>query len=249
MADIVENMNEDTEATVEKTENVEIEAENAEVAATAENEEAPIGFKNKVKAFLHRHQNIFQIIKFTLISCIAFLAEFAVMYALQYGLLGVYGDVEFKWFLFHYAPGKTGAFGLAGFIAMLGSKCVAEIISFTINRKKTFNANNNVIFSAIMYAITVVAIILLSTWLAGALGSVLGGAIGADWGNTISKLLGSFLSWVIMFLMDKFVIMRNVDKGEKDAEQADANAAIAENADSLENALADDSEAVADKAE
>ena len=168
--------------------------------------------KFKIHKFLTDHANIFQIVKFTLISLIAFIAEFASMYALQYGLLDLYGNVTFDWFIFHYAPGKNGAFGLAGFIAMLGSKCIAEIISFTINRKKTFSANNNVVFSAIMYVITVISIIILSTWLAGALGTVFGSAMGADLGNTISKMLGSLLSWVIVFLMDKFVIMRKTYK-------------------------------------
>ena len=168
-------------------------------------------FVMKVQKFMSAHANIWQIVKFTLISLIAFLAEFASMYALQYGLLDVWGDVEFKWFLFHYAPGKEAAYGLAGFVAFLGSKCIAEIISFAVNRKKTFNANNNVALSAVMYVITVIAIIILSTWLGGALGTVLGPVAGADLGNTISKLLGSLLSWVIMFLMDKFVIMRKTD--------------------------------------
>ena len=137
--------------------------------------------KSKIHKFLTDHANIFQIVKFTLISLIAFVAEFASMYALQYGLLDQYGNVPFKWFVFKYTPEKN--FGLAGFIAMLGSKCIAEIISFTINRKKTFSANNNVVFSAIMYVITVVAIIILSTWLGGALGSVYGAI------NIVSDLL------------------------------------------------------------
>ena len=168
--------------------------------------------KSKIHKFLTDHANIFQIVKFTLISLIAFIAEFASMYALQYGLLDLYGNVTFKWFVFKYTPEKN--FGLAGFIAMLVSKCIAEIISFIINRKKTFSANNNVVFSAIMYVITVISIIILSTWLAGddALGGVLGAAVGADLGNTISKMLGSLLSWVIVFLMDKFVIMRKTYK-------------------------------------
>ena len=40
----------------------------------------------KVKQFLSKHANILQIVKFTLKSLIAFVAEFASMYALQYGL-------------------------------------------------------------------------------------------------------------------------------------------------------------------
>lgn len=177
---------------------------------------------HKGKAFMTRHGNIWQIVKFTLISCIAFIAEFASMYALQYGLEGVCGNEDFHWFIFHYAAGRGGAFGTAGFIAMLGSKCIAEIISFTINRKKTFNANNNVVFSAIMYVITVVALIIFTTWLAGVLGDAMGPAIGADAGNTISKMLSSVISFVVIFLMDKFVIMRKVDKGEAAEENAEA---------------------------
>ena len=167
---------------------------------------------DKGKAFMGRHNNIWQIIKFTFISLIAFIAEFASMYALQYGLEDTLGDKPFDWFIFRYDPGSEGAFGTAGFIAMLVSKCIAEIISFTINRKKTFNANNNIVFSAIAYVLTVIALILFTTWMAGALGDAIGPHIGADWGNTISKLLGSFISWVVMFLMDKFIIMRKIDK-------------------------------------
>ena len=228
---------------IDKT-TVEDTAESADCAAAAENEvAADAGAESadgavsegaqaeqgkfaaafgKGKAFMTRHGNIWQIVKFTLISLIAFLAEFASMYALQYGLEGVLGNEDFHWFIFHYAAGRNGAFGTAGFIAMLVSKCIAEIISFTINRKKTFNANNNVVFSAIMYVITVIALILFTTWLAGILGDAIGPAIGADLGNTISKMLGSLISWVVIFLMDKFVIMRKVDKGEAAEENAEA---------------------------
>ena len=55
---------------------------------------------HKGKAFMTRHGNIWQIVKFTLISCIAFMAEFATMYALQYGLEGVCGKEHFHWFIF-----------------------------------------------------------------------------------------------------------------------------------------------------
>lgn len=180
----------------------------------------------KSKKFLEDHKNIFQIIKFTLISLIAFIAEFASFYALIFGLKGVYGNIAFSWFIFDYEPGEN--FGLAGFIAFLVSKCIAEIISFIVNRKKTFEANNNVVFSAIMYALTVIAVIVLSTWLGGALSALMSNAIGEGGAATISKLVGSFLSWVIMFLMDKFVIMRRVDKGEKEVETETAEAIAAD---------------------
>ncbi len=186
---------------------------------------------DKGKQFMTRHGNIWQVVKFTLISLIAFLAEFATMYALQYGLADVCGQ-DFHWFVFHYTE-KAG--GQAAFIAMLGSKCIAEIISFTINRKKTFNANNNVAFSAIMYVITVVALVVFSTWLAGVINSSLGDHdIDAGLSSTISKMVGSIISFVVIFLMDKFVIMRKV-KGKDDAEEKGA-AETAENGEDGEGA-------------
>ena len=252
--EITENTVNEAEETAAETAD-ETVADGEAAAASGMKDKATAAF-HKGKAFMTRHGNIWQIVKFTLISLIAFLAEFATMYALQYGLEGVCGDEHFKWFIFDYAAGREGAFGTAGFIAMLGSKCIAEIISFTINRKKTFKANNNVVFSVIMYVITVIALILFTTWLAGVLGDAMGPAIGADAGNTISKMLSSIISFVVIFLMDKFVIMRNVKgKGEEtsadeetaaDGEAAEALAAdTAEGADiACDSADAEENEAV-----
>ncbi len=186
---------------------------------------------DKGKQFMTRHGNIWQIVKFTLISLIAFLAEFATMYALQYGLADVCGQ-DFEWFVFKYNASQGGQ---ATFIAMLGSKCIAEIISFTINRKKTVKANNNVVFSVTMYVITVVALIIFSTWLAGPIGNAMGAHnIDAGLSSTVSKMVGSIISFVVIFLMDKFVIMRKV-KGKDDAEEKGA-AEIAEHGEDGEGA-------------
>lgn len=214
-------------------------AEEGEVAAQSGMKGKATAAFHKGKAFMTRHGNIWQVVKFTLISLIAFLAEFATMYALQYGLADVCGQ-DFHWFVFNYDASQGGQ---ATFIAMLGSKCIAEIISFTINRKKTFKANNNVVFSAIMYVITVVALIIFSTWLAGPIGNAMG-AHNIDEGlsSTVSKMVGSIISFVVIFLMDKFVIMRNVEKGDKEAaadsaegEAMAAEALAADTADAEEN--------------
>ena len=132
--------------------------------------------------------------------------------------------------MFEYKGGKEGAFGLAGFIAFLVSKCVAEIISFIINRKKNFEADNNIVFSIVTYVITVVALIIFSTWLGGALYALVGDSLG-EFGTTIGKLLGSFISFIVMFLMDKFVIMtkKGDKKNKKEAEAAQETQAVESN--------------------
>ncbi len=186
----------------------------------------------KIKVWLVEHKDILQIIKFIGISLIAFAAEYAIFYALQYGLYSTCGQEDFKWFLFEYKGGKEGAFGLAGFIAFLVSKCVAEVISFIINRKKNFEADNNIVFSIVTYVITVVALIIFSTWLGGALYALVGDSLG-EFGTTIGKLLGSFISFIVMFLMDKFVIMTK--KGDKKNKKEDAVEVTTEEVQTIES--------------
>jgi putative flippase GtrA len=196
----------------------------------------------KIVDFVSTHQTLMQAIKFTLISLVAFVSEFAIMYILQYSLLSTCGQDNFDWWIFHYAGGKTGAFGLAGFIAMLGSKTVAEIISFTQNWKKNFKANSNKVFGVTVYILTVIAIILFTQWFSGALAEV----IHSEAALTVCKMVGSVVSFVVMFLMDKFVIMRvKKDKTPKEETPADETPAtdateeIAEDAPALDEAAAD----------
>jgi putative flippase GtrA len=205
----------------------------------------------KIADFISTHQTLMQAIKFTLISLVAFVSEFAIMYILQYSLLSTCGQDNFDWWIFHYAGGKTGAFGLAGFIAMLGSKTVAEIISFTQNWKKNFKANSNKVFGVTVYILTVIAIILFTQWFSGALAEV----IHSEAALTVCKMVGSVVSFVVMFLMDKFVIMRvKKDKTPKEETPADETPAtdateeiaeetmaeeIAEDAPALDEAAAD----------
>lgn len=215
---MAENNFNNQEAAIEDEISVVETVENEVVEEVGEEAEAPkkrkfdFKFKNpktqekweKVLAWLDAHETIMQAIKFTLISLVAFLSEFAIMYILQYSLLNTCGQEDFSWWIFNYKGGRTEAFGLAGFIAMLGSKLVAEIISFTQNWKKNFKANSNRTFAVTVYVITVIAIIIFTQWLSGALASV----IHNEAGLTICKMLGSVVSFVVIFLMDKFVIMR-----------------------------------------
>ena len=174
----------------------------------------------KIVDYVNTHQTLMQAIKFTLISLVAFVSEFAIMYILQYSLLSTCGEEDFSLWIFNYAGGRTGAFGLAGFIAMLGSKFVAEVISFTQNWKKNFKANSNKAFGVTVYVLTVIAIIIFTQWLSGALASV----IKNEAGLTVCKMIGSIVSFVVMFLMDKFVIMRvKKDKKAPATEEAPAD--------------------------
>lgn len=98
-------------------------------------------------------------------------------------------------------------------IAFFVSITLAQIVAFITNRKKTFNANNNIVYSAIMYAIMVIIIIGLQTYTGPLLVAWLNAFIH---NNNISSILGKLIwmsaTFFIVFFMSKFVIMKRVEK-------------------------------------
>lgn len=186
-------------------------------------QEGKVSFIDKLKAFMKKHAGIWQLIKFTLISCIAAVVEITSYMLLDSVFLKKLNNQAVNWFIFHYDPATTG--GLGTMIAFLVSTTLAQIVSFITNRKKTFNANNNLAFSVTVYVIMMVSIILMQTW---------SGPIIVTWFDSfihnsgvsgfLGKFLWMFISFLIVFPMNKYVIMRRVDKKEPEEEEAPAQA-------------------------
>lgn len=173
-------------------------------------------FFGKIRDFLKTHEDIRQLVMFTLFSLCAFAIEY-VSYLILHFTIAKSGE-SFKWFIFEYQTGGVGEF-----IAFLVSNVLAQIATFILNRKKTFNADNNIIYAGVTYTIMVIGIILLNTFLGGVIGDALVKAsVNADFAGIVGKLVGSVTSFVISFLMNKFVIMRKVKKKDETAENSDA---------------------------
>lgn len=167
-------------------------------------------FFKKIGDFLKAHEDIRQLVMFTLFSLICFAIEYISFLILK---LCIRTEGDFKWFIFEYT---NEAGGLGAFIAFLVSNILAQAATFVLNRKKTFNADNNVIVAAVAYAIMVVGIIVLNTWLGGIIGDAIvkGSSINQDFAALIGKLVGSVISFVVSFVMSKFVIMRKKKPAE-----------------------------------
>ena len=131
-----------------------------------------------------------------------------------------------------------GVQSLAVFIAFLIGNIVAKVISYILNRKKTFNAVNNLVFSMTVYTIMCVTLIIVETligaplgkWLANTLPDGFWNILGTsqaqelaspDWSSTLAMILYSTADFIIVFLMEKFVIMNdNLFKKKGEAEEA-----------------------------
>ncbi|MFA5449816.1 MAG: hypothetical protein WC292_05205 [Clostridia bacterium] len=172
----------------------------------------------KIKKFISEHESLLQLIKFTLISCIAAVAEVTTFFALNSWLLKSLNAQSFQWFIFNYDGGVGG--GLGTMIAFLVSTTIAQVISFITNRKKTFNANNNLAFSITVYTIMVLIIIGVQTYTGPIIVTALERLLNnPDLSSLLGKFIWMFASFCIVFVMNKFVIMRKYDEEEEHEEQ------------------------------
>ncbi|MCD8027264.1 MAG: hypothetical protein LUF02_01055 [Erysipelotrichaceae bacterium] len=115
---------------------------------------------------------------------------------------------------------------LGSFLAFLVSNIIAKVISFITNRKKTFQANNNIYLSIILYVILVVILIIVETIIGTPLQNAIYTMIGGSFINSIqatmnassqflyqicgvvSQLIYGIGDAIIVFFMDKYIIMR-----------------------------------------
>lgn len=172
----------------------------------------------KTATYIKEHKTMLQAILFMLFSCLAFVAQLGTQALFDWALSSVDKVVK-VW------PFPEQALGTL--ISFLIANVVAKVLSFVMNRKKTFNANNNKIFSAVTYTIMVVTLIIVETLvgepLANALNNASNGVLG-DWANTLAIIIYSIPDFIIVFLMDKFVIMRHKEeKKEENVEETESN--------------------------
>ena len=170
------------------------------------------------KGFAQKHVGVWQFIKFTLVSSLAGITETVSFFILS-TLLGTRLTEDFDFFVFHYTAEKSLNLGL--FIAFFASAILAEIVSFLINRKATFHANNNFFRSAVMYLILVLAVISLKTWIVTVLTPWVSSwtdiQLLIEW---IPKAVSMLIAMAIIFPMNKFVIMRHTDAPDEAPNEA-----------------------------
>ena len=182
-------------------------------------------------AYIQAHEDLRQMVLFFLFSLICGASQFVTNMVFKYALeavpeLGT--DYPFHWFVFNHP--STG-----DFIGFLLGAIIGQVMTFVLNRKKTFKATNNVVIAAIAYAITAILIIILQTYLGGVVSTACTDAYkaanaGADPTGFISflititgMLVGGITALVLCFLANKFFIMRNWNtKKSKKAKEGEA---------------------------
>ena len=176
-------------------------------------------FKKKEKS--EGEKTVVQAILFTLLSMVAFVSQLILVNVIPL----IYKDTT---------PISAWIFGEQArnaFVAFLISNTAAKVISYVLNRKKTFAAVNNLAFSIVAYVVMCVTLIIVETLigepLAEAYFKLFGEKVKIEICRTISMITYSMLDFVIVFLMEKFVIMNDklFKKKTDAAEQAEVEEA------------------------
>ena len=168
-----------------------------------------------------KNENLKQVVLFVFFSTAAALAQLSSRVIIDLILKNVNQTVNIWPF---------GEQAMGSFIAFLVSNIIAKVISYVTNRKTTFKANNNPVRSAIIYVIMVVALIIIETIIGTPLQNGIYGLLGGTFTGaqlttatadnpTLYQICGiasqaiyGFGDGLIVFFMDKYVIMRNDEK-------------------------------------
>lgn len=188
--------------------------------AEAERAEAPSATtSDRDEGFTAKHKGIWQLIKFTLFSSIAGLTEGITNLLLDTLILKSLNDIPVDRWIFHYDG--DGVTGLGTMIAFLLSALIGNTVAFITNRRATFNANNNAAASGAMYFTAVAILICVQTWLGPIVKDALidllplTGAASNTVCNLLAKTAMTFGMFLILFPLNKYVIMRRTEKNEK----------------------------------
>lgn len=158
-------------------------------------------------------KTLWQLIKFTIVSLLACLVQVTSL-AILYNIPAIkaLSAQEFHWFVFHYDVIEGEQCGLALFIAFNTSNILAQIVSFFVNRKKTFNADNNIPITLTIYLIFTVALICFSAWLNPVIFEfAVSKGVSSALATTIATAICSAFQFLIYFPFDK-LLMRQKKK-------------------------------------
>jgi len=153
-----------------------------------------------------KHQTLWQLVMFILMSSITTVVDFGSFALFNYVVFTSLKAQSFTWWIINYSV-EDG--GLCAFLAFGLSFAISQTFNFFLQRKTTFKANNNVLYSGIMYAVMVIGVYFLQLWVPSMIQAVIASAIGATLGATVVKFINMTISMLIQFPMNKWVIMRN----------------------------------------
>lgn len=161
-----------------------------------------------VKKFKHEHPDVYEFILFNIMSNVATITNFLVLWLGTGIIFSGLRNIPFDWFIFHYG---TQQGGLGGFLSFLLAYICAQIVNFIVQRKVVFSATVDVKKVLPWYIATVTVAGLISVWLPPYVIARLSPYIG-NFAPTVANIVNIVIQVLINYPMMKFKIMKKENR-------------------------------------
>lgn len=161
---------------------------------------------NSINNWVEEHPDLWEFIKFNVLSNVATITNFFLLWLGTGILFKSFADQAFHWTIFNYSV-ENG--GLSGFLSFLLAYTGAQIVNYFVQRFFVFDANNSISSTLHWYILTVVFAGLVSIVLPPYTISLFTGwGISMGFAQILANIVNIVLQVLINYPMMKFVIMK-----------------------------------------
>lgn len=158
-------------------------------------------------------ETLWQFVKFIVVSLGAFVIQTFLPLLIKLFMSDELIDRAYEFLFWSSAGGAKN--GLGVFIASISSNIIAQIVSFFINREKTFNSSANVAVTLPIYIVFTIALICFSAWLLPTFqGFLVGKGLNENLALTISNALCGAIQFFLYFPVDKILFHKKKEVKE-----------------------------------
>lgn len=158
----------------------------------------------KIKEWKEKHPDLYEFILFNIMSNVATITNFCVLWLGNGILFKALADRNFSWFIFDY-PKENG--GMSGFLAFLLAYICSQIVNFIVQRKVVFGATCKISKVLPWYIATVTVAGIISIWLPPHVIAFIQPYVG-NLAATLANVVNIVIQVVINYPMLKLVIMK-----------------------------------------
>ena len=116
----------------------------------------------KIKQLIADHPNIWEFIKFNVLSNCATITNFIIMWLCTGFIFKSFANTPFKFLVFNYADNIESNLGLCGFLSFLVATAAAQTVNFFVQKNLVFKSNAAFEKAVPKYIILAVVLVLVS---------------------------------------------------------------------------------------
>ena len=162
-----------------------------------------------IKKWIETHPNLWEFIKFNILSNVATIVNFIVMWIATAVFTGCgWHLLSFKFLIFNYADNIEQNLGLAGFLSFLIATALAQTVNFFVQKQFVFKSNAAFKDAIPKYIMLAIALVIISAALPAYSQKFFRDiGIGASIVPTLANALNIIVQVVISYPTMKYIVM------------------------------------------